>query len=133
MEIREYQTYNETEILSLYTSVGWTAYTCQPETLQEGFSRSLVILAAYDGEQLTGLLRAVGDGATVIFLQDILVLPQYQRQGIGTALVQEILRRYPHVRQIQLTTDDTPQTIAFYESLGFRPLQKIGCCGFMKI
>ena len=133
MEIREYQTYNETEILSLYTSVGWTAYTCQPETLQEGFSRSLVILAAYDGEQLTGLLRAVGDGATVIFLQDILVLPQYQRQGIGTALVQEILRRYSHVRQIQLTTDDTPQTIAFYESLGFRPLQKIGCCGFMKI
>ena len=133
MEIREYRAYNETEILSLYASVGWTAYTCQPEALQEGFSRSLVILAAYDGEQLTGLLRAVGDGATVIFLQDILVLPQYQRQGIGTALVQEILRRYPHVRQIQLTTDDTPQTIAFYESLGFRPLQKIGCCGFMKI
>lgn len=31
MEIREYKTYNESEILRLYTSVGWTAYTDQPE------------------------------------------------------------------------------------------------------
>ena len=30
MEIREYKTYNESEILRLYTSVGWTAYTDQP-------------------------------------------------------------------------------------------------------
>ena len=33
MEIRAYQTYNEGEILSLYNSVGWTAYTAHPEVL----------------------------------------------------------------------------------------------------
>ena len=37
MEIREYKTYNEPEILRLYASVGWTAYTDQPEVLRKGF------------------------------------------------------------------------------------------------
>ena len=40
MEIREYKTYNESEILRLYTSVGWTAYTDQPEVLRKGRSAS---------------------------------------------------------------------------------------------
>ena len=41
MEIREYKTYNELEILRLYTSVGWTAYTDQPEVLRKGFESSM--------------------------------------------------------------------------------------------
>ena len=47
MEIREYKTYNESEILRLYTSVGWTAYTDQPEALRKGFESSMLTLAAY--------------------------------------------------------------------------------------
>ena len=45
MEIRAYQTYNEGEILSLYTSVGWTAYTDHPEVLRKGFDHSLLTLS----------------------------------------------------------------------------------------
>ena len=45
MEIREYKTYNESEILRLYTSVGWTAYTDQPEVLRKGFEGSMLTLA----------------------------------------------------------------------------------------
>ena len=35
MEIKEYKTYNEMEILRLYQSVGWTAYTDHPEELRK--------------------------------------------------------------------------------------------------
>lgn len=42
MEIREYKTYNEPEILRLYASVGWTAYTDQPEVLRKGFENSML-------------------------------------------------------------------------------------------
>ena len=73
----------------------------------------------------------VGDGATVILIQDILIYPEKQRQGIGTALLKAVLDRYPNVRQIQLTTDDTPKTVAFYQSLGFSELSALGCRGFM--
>lgn len=66
MEIREYRTYNEQEILPLYTSVGWTAYTDAPDTLRQGFEHSLLTLAAYENGQLVGLIRTVGDGYTIV-------------------------------------------------------------------
>ena len=133
MEIREYTIYNEKEILALYASVGWTAYTDHPETLKRGFEKSLLTLAAYEGDALLGLIRLVGDGETVIFIQDLLVCPEHQRRGVGTALVKAVLNRFSHVRQIELATDDTEKTKAFYRRCGFLPMKEIGCCGFMKI
>ena len=133
MDIREYKTYDETEILGLYASVGWTAYTEQPESLRRGFEASLLVLAAYEDGALVGLIRVVGDGQTIVFVQDILVHPSCQRRGIGTTLLKEVLKRYSHVRQIELTTDDTPKTRAFYESVGFRTMASLGCCSFMKM
>ena len=132
MEIREYREFNADEILSLYTQVGWTAYTNDMVSLEQGYKNSLLVLAAYESNELLGIIRAVGDGFTVILVQDILVYPQKQRQGIGTALLKAVLDRYSNVRQIQLTTDNTPKTTAFYRSLGFKDFSEIGCCGFMR-
>ena len=131
MEIRTYTKFQLDEILPLYTQVGWTAYTEDMPALERGFQHSLLVLAAYENDALLGLIRVVGDGATVILIQDILVDPEKQRQGIGSALLKAVLDRYPNVRQIQLTTDDTPKTVAFYQSLGFSELSALGCCGFM--
>ena len=78
------------------------------------------------------MIRTVGDSHTIVYIQDILVLPEHQRQGIGTALVRAVLEHFREVRQIVLATDNTPKTIAFYESLGFVQLKNMGCCGFMK-
>lgn len=78
------------------------------------------------------LFEPVGDGVTIVFIQDLLVFPEKQRKGVGTALVKAVLKRYPTVRQIELTTDQSPETAAFYESLGFSEFAKIGCRGFMK-
>lgn len=133
MEIRAYTEYNEAEILDLYASVGWTAYTDDPAALRNGFANSLLTLAAYEEAELAGLIRVVGDGHTVVFVQDILVRPQFQRRGSGSALLQAVLDRYSNVRQIELVTDDTPKTTAFYRSMGFRELTVLGCHGFMKI
>lgn len=127
MEIRNYSTYNEKEILKVYSSVGWTAYTDDPQALKQGFQNSLLVLAAYEREELLGIIRAVGDGVTIVFIQDLLVFPEKQRKGVGTALVKAVLKRYPTVRQIELTTDQSPETAAFYESLGFSEFAKIGC------
>lgn len=133
MEIKEYKTYNESEILNLYASVGWTAYTDQPDVLRKGFENSMLTLAAYEGKQLLGIVRTVGDNHTIVFVQDILVFPEYQRKGVGTALMKAILDRYSHVRQIELATDNTEKTIAFYKSMGFREMSEADCCGFVKV
>ncbi|MBO4383891.1 MAG: GNAT family N-acetyltransferase [Clostridia bacterium] len=131
MEIREYADFNEDEIVSLYSAVGWTAYTNDVTALKKGYENSLAVLAAYEDGELLGVIRAVGDGHTVVFVQDILVYPDKQRRGTGTALLKAMIDRFPSVRQIELVTDDTPKTVAFYRSLGFKELSRIGCCGFM--
>ena len=132
MTIREYDAYDEREILPLYASVGWTAYTDRPDVLQKGFENSLLCLAAYEDDRMIGLVRAVGDGQTVVLIQDILVHPAHQRQGVGTRLMDALLKRFPHVRQIQLLTDDTPKTVSFYESLGFKAVDATGCKSFIR-
>ena len=132
MEIREYAVFNREEIRRLYAAVGWTAYTENMAALEQGYRHSLLVLAAYENNDLLGIIRVVGDGFTVVFIQDILVFPEKQRQGVGAALLRAVLDRYAGVRQIELTTDSTPRTIAFYKSMGFSEFAEIGCCGFMK-
>lgn len=132
MEIKEYKECKEDEIKRLYTEVGWSAYTENMQTLEQGYKNSLLVLAAYQNEELLGIIRVVGDGFTIVFVQDILVFPQKQRQGVGTALLKAVLAKYPDVRQIELVTDNTPKTVAFYKSLGFYEFSEIGCCGFMR-
>ena len=132
MQIKEYKTYNASEIAELYESVGWTAYTDDLDALRRGFENSLLVLGAYEGESLEGIIRVVGDASTIVFIQDILVFPEHQRKGIGTALLKEVLHRYEHVRQIALTTDNTEKTKAFYKSLGFHEYSEYGICGFMR-
>lgn len=132
MNIDEYTHYQEEEILALYRSVGWTAYTDHPDTLRNGFEHSLLTLAAREDDRLIGLIRTVGDGHTIVLIQDLLVHPSHQRKGVGSALMKAMLARYAHVRQIELATDDTPGTKAFYRAMGFADMSALGCCGMMK-
>lgn len=107
------------DLVRLYSAVGWTAYTKAPESLAAAISgSSYVITARMDGD-LVGLARAVSDNATICYIQDILVDPEYQRSGLGRQMVETILGQYPDVRQKVLVTDDEPGQRAFYESLGF--------------
>ena len=133
MQIKEYTKFNFDEIKKLYDAVGWTSYTDDMDALEKGYEKSLKVLAAYEDNKLLGIIRAVGDGFTVVFIQDILVFSEEQGKGIGKALIKAMLDLYPNVRQIQLTTDIDPKTIAFYKSVGFRELSEIDCCGFMRL
>ena len=131
--ISEYVDYNEQEILPLYESVGWQNYTQRPQMLKEAYAHSLKIYAAYVNNKLAGIIRVVGDGASVVFVQDLLVYPEYQRQGIGTALLKMIMEEYQNVYQMHLMTDNTEKTIAFYQSLGFMIDADMNCRAFSKL
>lgn len=128
--ILPYLHYEETEILHLYKSVGWTNYYEKPEMLNNSFANSLCTLGAYDGEKLVGIIRVVGDGHSIIYIQDLLILPDYQLKKIGTTLLSAILNKYKSVYQKILVTDKTEMTVPFYNSLGFIELTEIGCVAF---
>ena len=120
------------EIFPLYEAVGWTNYTTNPTMLKNALEHSLFLISARDEDgKLIGFLRAVGDGYSIVYIQDIIVLPEYQRQGIGTQLLRQTLEHFKEVYQMILTTDSELKTVAFYESNGFTALSKVGCTSFM--
>lgn len=119
------------DVLHLYDAVGWTNYTNQPQMLEQALSHSLATYIARDGEEIVGLVRLVGDGFSSVFVQDLIVLPSYQRQGIGSNLMKEALADYKDAYQIQLVTEQTEKTLGFYRSLGFETLSTYDCTGMI--
>lgn len=107
------------QLINLYNSVGWTAYTNDPATLQQAMAGSLYVATAWYGDKAVGIVRAVGDGQTIVYIQDILVNENYHRKGIATKLMEMLMVKYSNVRQKVLLTDDTPCTRGFYKALGF--------------
>ena len=128
--LKEYAVYKEAEILGLYTSLGWTNYTDNSEMLRNAYLNSLNIYGAYVDDKLVGIIRVVGDGYSVIFIQDLLVHPEFQRKGVGTLLLKRVLCEYDSVYQKHLITEDTEKTTLFYKSLGFVDNSEIGCKAF---
>lgn len=79
------------QILALYKCFGWFAYTKEPERLLNGLAQSQVI-TAYVEEQLVGLIRCITDGQTILYIQDLLVAPAFQRKKIGQRLLKKCWR-----------------------------------------
>lgn len=130
--LKEYQDYNESDVLSLYKSVYWSLYLKEPEKLRRAYDHSLFVLAAYQEERLVGIIRVVGDGISIIFIQDLLVHPDFQRRGIGKQLMTAVLEKYRAVRQKALMTDDMPAQKAFYRSVGLVPIEETKGVCFVK-
>lgn len=118
---------------SLYNDVEWYAYTDDLELLQQAVNQSLYVLTAWEEDTLVGLIRVVGDGLTIIYIQDILVLKEYQNQGIATEMLQHVLTKYDNVRQKVLLTDEAPDVRHFYEKNGFESCDKGELVAFAKL
>jgi len=77
------------EFISLRTAVGWGS----PEVvaMEKGLKNSLfMVCAEFEGE-IIGCGRVIGDSGFVYYLQDIIVLPKHQRQGIGAKIMDSIM------------------------------------------
>lgn len=133
IEFSEEKMLSQADLLSLYNDANWLAYTGNPDLLQQAVSNSLYVLTAWENEQLVGLIRLVGDGLTIVYIQDILVMKSHKRRKIGSLLLQKALEKYGNVRQKVLLTDDNEETRGFYEALGFSSCDKGDLVAFVKL
>lgn len=120
------------QIMTLYEDVGWTSYTDEAELLMKAIENSLNVWTLWEGQKLIGLARTIGDGATICYLQDILITKSYQGRGLGTYLLKEILKANEEIHQFVLLTDDTEKTRKFYKKLGLSEVIVYSCLAFMK-
>lgn len=68
---------------------------------------------------VVGFIGALSDGVQSAFITLLEVLPDYQGQGIGQALMERMLDQLSHIQTIELMCDT--ELIPFYERFGMTP------------
>lgn len=120
-------------LTDLYRDVGWKAYYDHPDKMARLLDGALWHLSAWQGEELLGLIRCVGDDCSILYIQDLLVKTAWQRRGIGSQLMQRTLSHFSHIRQTVLLTQDEEGTRAFYEAQGLVMVNRMDILGYTRI
>lgn len=115
---RETKDFTEKQLKALFLSVNWQSGK-YPDKLVLGMKHSSHVISAWDQNRLVGLIRGLDDGATVAFIHYLLVDPAYQKEHIGTELMNRLLAKFEHHLYVKIMPSD-PATIPFYEKFGFR-------------
>ena len=103
------------------------------EQIDRALSNSLYTVCARNNKEAVGMGRLVGDGAYVYYLQNIYVMPEYQRLGIGSLIINSLL---DFIRKDKIEGTDvmvllmsSKNSEGFYKKFGFRlrPNKDEGC------
>lgn len=121
------------ELRALYDDSGWTNYTCDMQLLTAAMENSLFAVTARKEGELAGLVRCVGDGRTIVYVQDVIVRSDVRRRGIGARLIEHVLEKFRDVRQIVLLADNSEELRKFYRSVGFDDAGTRGLACFVRI
>jgi len=104
-------------ILRLYQANEWSSAD-KPELLQKALINSHSLLTAWFEGELVGLGNAISDGHLVVYYPHLLVHPAHQGKGIGTQLMQMLMKRYEGFHMQMLTADG--RALDFYRKCGFQ-------------
>lgn len=116
--------------LYLRREVGWKRLS--DRQAQTAIDHCLYNVVAYEDGQPIGMGRVIGDGAVVCYIQDLVILPDYQGRGIGHMIIEKLIA---YVESI--TEDGTEMMLClmcakgregFYKKHDFmaRPTQNLG-------
>lgn len=105
------------QVINLYSQCGWSSAE-KPDALLLALSNSQTVISAWHQHLLVGLGNAISDGALVVYYSHLLVLPSYQKRGIGREIMQRLQSHYIDFHQQILLAIDS--AVPFYEKLGFQ-------------
>jgi ribosomal protein S18 acetylase RimI-like enzyme len=82
------------EFIQLRQLVGWGIPG--RDVIVKALPNSLYCICAVTDAEIIGMARIIGDGGLAYYIQDVIIKPKYQRQGIGTELMNKIME-YIHL------------------------------------
>ena len=88
---------NVDEFNLLYDSVGWGAY--DNAVSQKALDNTFYSISVYDDNRIIGYGRIIGDTICFLYIQDIMVKPEYQGNKIGTLIMNKLLEKINQIKQ----------------------------------
>jgi predicted N-acetyltransferase YhbS len=118
LELRTDRLRDISPLVRLLRSVGWDRRTVDPGRLDRAIAASHRMVGAWDGDELVGFARDLGDGEFNGLVSMVVVDPRWQRQGIAARLVRALVDGMPHVR---FSLGAAGGLDDFYGRMGFEP------------
>lgn len=116
MGITEKGKVTDAEIGELRTKVGWDYDPGKYDRILKGVNTYFI---ARENEKLIGFVSVISDGAAAAFMVDLMVHPDYQKQGLGKELVHRVVKysKSIGVQCVHVTFNQTEEE--FYRKCGF--------------
>ena len=112
---------NIEEFNYLYDAVLWGAYS--KEITRKALEHNIYSVSAYDGNKIVGYGRIIGDGIVFLYIHDIMVLPEYQNNHIGSKIMTKLIDYIKKVKEknpdLRVYLGASKDREGFYKKFGF--------------
>jgi GNAT superfamily N-acetyltransferase len=117
--------WDEVEIANLYRAGGWWKEESDPEELPRLIQGSFLFAVAVNIKtgRAVGMGRVISDGVSDGYIQDLVVLPEYRKTGIGTQIVSTLVKKCIELGISWIGLIAEPDTEKFYLPFGFHPME----------
>lgn len=119
---------NVEEYNKLFNEVGWGSYDIKVSKL--ALENSLYTVSIYDDDKIVGFGRLIGDGVCYFYIHDVMVLPSYQKKGIGTMIIDKLKNKVLEYKKInpylRLYLGPSLGKEEFYKKCGFITREEAG-------
>lgn len=111
-------------VVDLYRDAGWWEEGWSEDVIPAMVANSFRFAALFDGSELAGMGRALSDGVSDAYIQDVVVRTDYRGQGWGKKIVSRLVKELRAAGIDWIALVSAPGTQAFYEKLGFSVMPK---------
>ncbi len=112
---------NIQEFNFLYDAVGWEAY--DEKISKIALENTFYSISVYDDDRIVGYGRLIGDSICFMYIHDVMVIPEYQGQKIGTMIMEKLLEKVHEIKKenpdLRVYLGASKNREKFYEKFGF--------------
>ena len=125
IKIKIVDSWNQDEIVELYKSGGWWKESYNPSEINRLIRGSFAFAIAFDNntKKAVGMGRILSDGVSDAYIQDIVVLNEYRKKGIGKEIVKTLIKYCKNKKINWIGLIAEPDQYDFYEKLGFKTMR----------
>nr|YP_009396915.1 hypothetical protein [Spyridia filamentosa]ARW66101.1 hypothetical protein [Spyridia filamentosa] len=111
---------NLNELEQLCDAVGWVKRPLRKVqiALENSFIVTYLFYKYQDQKHLIGFARATSDNSFNATIWDVVIHPEFQRQGLGKALMEELIKKLRSQDISTITLFADPEVLNFYKNLG---------------